>query len=142
MIDIGALTDVMLTTFTPTLLVGDGVAPKESGWTKGSPNIDRFVACTVIGTEGAVPALDGLLELPEWEVTVSLRHYGGTRQQCDYQAHAARVVLMTMRDKTFGSPAHKVIGIRWRTLGGLTRIDQTDPPFWQSIDSVALMCDD
>lgn len=141
MINVGALTDALVAHLSAQgLLVGDGQAPKESGWTQGSPNMDRFVPCTVIGSESAIPSLDGLDELPEWEVAFTLRHYGGARKQCDFQAHAGRVAFQGVSGLSFGSPVHRVIRIRWASLGGIVRMDQTTPPFWQAFDQVSLIC--
>lgn len=141
MINIGALTDAVIAHLSGEgLLIGDGIAPKESGWTQGSPNVDRFIPCTVIGTEAAVPSLDGLGMLPEWEVAFTLRHYGGARRQCDFQAHAARVAFQSVDGLSFGDPVHRIIRVRWSSLGGLVRLDQLNPPFWQAYDQVAVMC--
>jgi len=122
------------------LRVGDGVAPEAGGWATGSPNVAKFVAYTVVAFDGANPSLPGMV-LPEaWEASVSLRHHGGSRAQVDFQATAARAVIEECRDVVVGP--HKVVNITWRSLGGPTRYDQVDPPFWSSSDSVVLLCSD
>lgn len=139
MINTGLLTDTVIDTMSAKgVLTGDGVAPQAGGWMSGSPNVDSFSSYSVVSYESANPAMEGLNLYPEWLVTYALRHYGGSRLQVDWQSNLARVSFMDVNQLEFDD--YKVIGIQWRNLGAVSRIDQTDPSMWQSFDSVALHC--
>jgi len=139
MINTGLLTDTVIDTMTAKgVLTGDGVAPKEGGWVGGAPNVDAFKSYTVVGYDGAIPTMEGVNLYPEWLVTYALRSYGGSRLQLDWQSNLARNAFMDVNYLEFDD--YKVIGILWRNLGGVSRVDQTDPSMWQSFDSVALYC--
>lgn len=137
MISIGALTDTVTAHLAASTLVGDGLAPREGGWDQGTPNAGSFKSYTVLACDQGAPALDDLT-YPDWEVFFTLRHYGGSRKQCDWQADAVRSLIQALLDQTSGT--YKVIGVRWRSLGGPVHVDQTNPPLWQAFDQVALMC--
>lgn len=139
MINTGLLTDELLDHMTAQgVLVGDGVAPKEGGWTSGAPNVEAFTAYTVVSYDGGSPAMEGLQTYPEWLVIFALRHYGGSRLQVDWASNKARNAVNGINSTVFD--AHKVIGVQWRSLGAVSRIDQTDPSMWQAFDSVSLHC--
>lgn len=139
MIDTGALTTKVIERFAAHgLLIGDGVAPTAGGWSEGQPNVDRFVAYSTVSFDGAVPALPDLTIKPDWEALFSVRHFGGARKQCDFQATATRGVIDDLRRMTVGD--FTVIAVTWKSLGAMTRVDQTDPPYWQAFDLVALVC--
>lgn len=146
MIDIGAATKMILTQLRSTgLLVGDGIAPKEGGWVEGAPNIDAFLAYSVVGFAGASPAYPdvGLLRSQDWATTWTIRHHGGSRDQLDFQATAARTLCLDLHRKSFGvAHSFTVIELVWRSLGENIRNDQIDPPFWSSTDVIMLGCSD
>jgi hypothetical protein len=95
----------------------------------------------VLVNEGALPALDSLgFIVPDWEVTFRMSYYAGARKQCDWQALASRNLVTGIHGASFGETTHEVIGVRWRSLGGIARVDQIDPPIWTATDSVTLTC--
>src|SRR5512139_649642 len=141
MIDTGAMTQKVLDALgNASLLVGDGVAPDTGGWITGSPNVDGFLAYTTVGFDGGTPAMPDVTTSTDWELTFSLRHFGGSRAQCDFQAKAARTAVTAVRHAVVGD--YTIIGVRWASLGPMSRNDQVDPPYWSAYDYVVLMCSD
>lgn len=143
MISTGALTDLFLDALRSSgVIVGDGVAPGEVGWSSGTPNTGVFVAYSVLGFGGASPANPDVDHSdPEFTTNWSLRHYGGSREQADWVADRVRAAVHVVAKVPFGqqSDRHRVIGVRWVSLGQLSRNDTVDPPYWQAQDSVQLM---
>jgi len=142
-IDTGHMTVLLLNTLAlgdPQLLVGDGVAPRDGGWTEGTPNTGSFSAYTVLNFVGAAPAHPDIDKAdPEWATRWSMSHSGGSRAQADWVATQARTRILTALKATFGDDdTFKIIGIVWTTLGGMSRNDQVDPPYWNSSDSLIL----
>lgn len=146
MLDVGAMTDLLLGLLTSDgvnadLLVGDGVAPLEGGWTTGTPNTGGFVPYVVLGFEGAMPTNSDLAYAdPEWTTRWSMRHYGATREQADWIATAARTRILGALQLPFGTvDPFRSIGINWSSLGAMQRNDATDPPYWSSSDNLNLV---
>ena len=103
MIDIGALTTDFVSVLTGhSLLIGDGLAPNEGGWATGMMNTGQFTAYSVVGFDGASPDMPSLVLEPDWSTQWSLRHYGASRKQVDYQAAAARAAVYSMLDRRPG----------------------------------------
>ena len=155
MIDHGALTDLVLATLGAQLGtaktspgIGDGVKPNETGWLGGQPGDDIFRPYLVLVSGGATPIGQDLeTSTPMFGVTFSLRCFGGSRKQCDWMATQARSALFHVIREVFGDPKGDptkywaVMGLTWGSLGALTRVDATDPPFWQVADTFTLNCD-
>jgi hypothetical protein len=145
-IDHGALTDAILTQMaTSGELVGDGVAPVDGGWLQGQPNQSVFVPYTVLVSTGAnvmINDLDGNLD---WTVNFNLRHFGGSRKQCDWIATKIRNVIdagpNNLLHSVFGTTVpYKVTSIQWQALGAVNRVDTVNPAFWQTFDTVGFVC--
>jgi hypothetical protein len=143
MIDTGAMTNLIETTLEGSpadLLVGDGIAPLEGGWTLGTPNLGGFAAYTVLAFDGATPINPDVAKAePEWSTRWAMRHHGGSREQADWVALVSRSRLTQMLQKQFGVDPFKVIGVQWNQLGAMSRNDSVDPPFWTASDSVILV---
>lgn len=143
MIDTGALTVLLLNHLTmgdPPLLVGDGVAPLEGGWTGGTPNTGEFKAYSVLSFQGAAPTHPDVDKAdPEWATRWGVGHYGGSRAQADWIATLSRARILTSLKQLFGdSDVFKVVSIVWTGLGGMSRNDQVDPPYWSASDTLIL----
>lgn len=139
MINTGAMVDQVIATLSGALiLVGDGVAPEAGGWTQGSPNVDEFVAYSVVAFEGAVPAMPDLSADQDWDLTLAIGHYGGRRKQCDFQANLVRQTAPQVRSLTV--EGFKIINARFTSLGGVIRNDQVSPPYWGATDLLVLTC--
>lgn len=143
MIDTGSMTFLLLHHLSvgdPTLLVGDGVAPQEGGWTGGTPNTGSFTPYSVLAFQGAGPTHPDVDKAdPEWATRWSIGHYGGSRAQADWVATLSRTRLLASLKQIFGdSDPFKVISIVWTGLGGMSRNDQVDPPYWSASDTAIL----
>lgn len=147
MIDHGALTDLVISQISTVTgeLVGDGIAPAGGGWLQGQPNQNVFVPYTVVVSAGATVEIDGLDGRLDFIVNWSLRHFGGSRKQCDWIAQKSRDAIdnepSALITQTFGvDTPYKIIDVRWQNLGAVTRIDTVNPAFWQSYDSFGIVC--
>lgn len=145
MLDTGALTDHVITQLDliSWLEVGDGIAPDAGGWAKGQPNVDQFVPYVVVAFMGARPRTPELMMTKQesaWVAQFQLRYHGGARAQVDWTGMEARVMVDALL-KTHvvnNGVTHEITWVEWQTLGGVQRIDTTDPPTWQATDSLTL----
>jgi hypothetical protein len=140
-ISIAAMTTMLAQRLSQSgVVVGDGVAPAAVGWSAGTPNIASFVGYSVFSFNGASPTNPDIFKAePEWQTNWMLRHYGGSRQQVDWVADQVRASVVGVLKETFGTEPFKVIGVIWSQLGGVSRNDQVDPPYWQAQDVFALL---
>lgn len=80
-----------------SILLGDGIAPADGGWSKMQPGEDEFVGYVLLSTGQAVPA-----PTPEtmrgahttWRCLYGLRSVGGSRKQADFVADKAREAFL------------------------------------------------
>lgn len=141
MIDHGALTERLLAHLSLTVdHVGDGVAPYDGGWLDGQPNSGAFVPYVVLVSQGAYPKVTTFCNGYDWDVSWSLRSFGGSRKQCDWIALQARESIDAFAQHVFGANPYAVKNVTWGSLGAVQRIDTVDPPYWQSFDSFSLYC--
>lgn len=133
--------EASLTERNVLLLVGDGVAPKEGGWTGGQPGKGKFKPYVVVTTgiarhNAADPLANGD---GSWLAMYNLRGVGGSRQQAEWAADQGREALNAARQipLDLGGP-WTMQQARYETLGGVSRNDSTDPPYWEVPDTVAL----
>jgi len=141
--DHGALTDALIAYMDAQtdLLIGDGLAPLDGGWLLGQPNNSVFRPYAVLVSGGAMMRDTPMNSFdPNWSVSWSLRSFGGSRKQVDWAAHKARLSIESFVGTTFGAPVFKVYSLEWKNLGAVTRIDSTDPPFWQVFDTFNFVC--
>jgi hypothetical protein len=147
-LDVGLLTDSLLShvtariaslvVSTPRPLVGDGVAPAGGGWLEGQPGQGVFRPYAVVASAGVSPVYQNLSSFdPDWNASFSLRSFGGSRKQCDWMANLSRLAIAGFVPKSVGS--FSVIGLQWGGLGPTSRVDATEPPFWQVFDSFSLV---
>lgn len=137
----GALTDFLITTLEgESLIVGDGVAPRNGGWESGQPNVGKFVPYVVV-MAGSVQGVDRNVArgyTKDWMAAFSLRTFSATRRTTDALAFAAREALEDCTPFVFGG--FKAIHVSVSTIGALQRSDASDPPLWQEFDSVEVHC--
>lgn len=144
MINHGDLTDLVLEhlRLQSDVEIGDGIAPVNVGWLKGQPNQNVFKPYAVLVSSGAsvreAPNFTGID--PTWAVTWSLRTFGGSRKQVDWASFIVRSAIEGLMKKTFGDPVFKVHAVEWQGLGAVSRLDSTDPPFWQTFDTFTTVC--
>ena len=127
----------------PEVLVGDGVAPDAGGWAMGQVNITAFVPYVVVAVSTLIGGADGALAdlYGDAAFVVSLRSYGGSRAQADLAADLGRRSLadLMLTNVVLGdSGTWRVLSVTYPGLGGPTRIDTVDPPYWSVIDSARI----
>lgn len=123
--------------------VGDGMAPASgAGWT-GEPNApgSTFVPYTVLVTMTAASS-SGPLGNPQadWQVPYSIQAFGTSREQCEWMADRARDVLGALRGQLLqlGPNSYKVQQVRTESIGGISRIDTAEPPYWGQQDGISV----
>lgn len=142
----GVLTDQMLDYLGSRLedtgvLVGDGIAPKEGGWTGGEPGKGDFVPYVVLSTGPAQKqSRDPLAQdNTSWLATYTTRHVGALRQQTDWCADKVREALVEFHPKTIHLDSKwRVLQTTYPRLGAITRNDTTDPAYWELQDDVSV----
>lgn len=143
MIDNGAFTELLLETLSVHGdLLGDGVAPTEGGWLTGQPNANVFRPYSVLVSGGMQPVQSPNLiktDRPDYNASWSLRHFGGSRKQCDWIAQQFRDQIYTLRGLTFGADTYKINSVSPLSIGAVSRNDQVDPPYWQAFDNLTIL---
>lgn len=138
------LTQRLLTQLaTTTKPVGDARAPQSGGWTGNQPNKDgsNFQPYTVLTSGPATTSSGPLADAQaDWQLSYSIAAFGVSRQQCEWMADKARLVLESLRNEliTLGASTYKVQQVRVDALGGLQRVDATDPPYWGENDQITV----
>lgn len=127
------------------VLVGDGVAPEAGGWTQGQPGVgtSEFVPyITVVGGAGTPEALAPSLtdRFADWRMNYQLRSTGASRRQVDWTGDRGLDLVIEQRGTrlVLNDESWKIIDIRVPMMGAPSRTDTTDPPYWETSDSVEL----
>lgn len=143
MIDTGAFTDQLLVRLKDAsnrYLVGDGIAPKEGGWS-GSPDSGVFIPYTVLTCLGGAPRNPGPnLDQIDWQLTFSLRTHAASRLQVDKALSLIRPVIDALDNTLDSVGVYTVRNVTWESLGGVTRTDQGNSAMWSVTDSFGLVC--
>lgn len=142
----GLLTDALLdyleSETSNGLLVGDGMAPLDGGWTGGEPGKGDFVPYVVLSTGPAQKQSRdplGGMENSSWLATYTTKHVGALRQQTDWAADQVRKAMVKFR------PAHidldgdwAIVQTTYPQLGAISRNDAVDPPYWELVDNLSV----
>lgn len=138
------LTQIVLTTLETTgKPVGDARAPKTGGWTGNQPNKDgsNFKPYVVV-TPGPATFSSGPIAdaQADWHVSYSLSSFGVSRQQCEWMSDKSRLTLIGLKGQTLilGTDSYRVQQVRVDALGGIQRMDATDPPYWGQNDQISI----
>lgn len=148
----GPLTDWLLdrleselSEINSAVLLGDGIAPEDGGWTGGQPGVGQFRAYTVITTAAATrlhasPIGDSA---NSWSAGYVFRSVGGSRQQAEWAADRTRVALDRVKKINLDlmTGTWRLTKVHYETLGGVSRNDSTDPPYWELADTAGLWLD-
>ena len=126
--------------------VGFAQSPTTGGW-QGQPNTDgtNFTPYTVI-LPNASSAPSGVYEGPidgwqaDWKLSYTLSSFGVMPEQCEWMADVVRVLLdkIVNTSITSGSNSYLVQQMRVDALGGLVRVDATEPPYWGQSDQISI----
>ena len=123
--------------------VGDARAPQSGGWSGNQPNKDgsNFQPYTVLTPNPATNSSGPLGDAQaDWQLAYSIASFGVSRQQCEWMADKARLTLIALRHElvTLGDDIYRVQQVRVDALGGLQRVDATDPPYWGENDQITV----
>lgn len=141
MLDRGTLTDQILFHLTDGtgLLVGDHTAPKDGGWSSGTPNTGTFVAYSVL-MAGSVMITPNSFDKSKFDARANytVRTYGMGRKQTDDIASQVRARFET-------SPKSSISGhiprLFWCSqIGAVERISSNDPASWRITDAFTVEC--
>ena len=118
------------------ILVGDGIAPEEGGWTAGQPGRGEFVPYVTLSGGSGTPAPANHLgdRFADWVVSYQLRATGASREQADWIGDRASAALWAhVGDKVnLDGTTWKLIDLRLPNRGAPSRTDATDPPYWEA----------
>lgn len=142
----GPLTDLLITTLRQSLddlPVGDGEAPLEPhGW-QGQVNApgSEFIPYVALMPMTSGTPMGSLGDsASDWQLPYQLQAFGVARNQCEWMADHARGVLAALRGTKvqLGPDRYGVQQVRLMTLGGITRLDVTDPPYYGQADGMSV----
>jgi hypothetical protein len=137
------LTDLLLATLAGGgFPVGDSVIPPGSMWS-GQPNAPDttftpyvvLAALTASNSAGTITAPQA-----DWRVPYLVQSFGVSRRQAETLADRARQLLVDLRRTvvTLGAVDYTVQQCWIDSLGGLNRVDTTDPPHFGQQDTVTV----
>jgi len=120
--------------------VGDGVTPKGAGWTGGQPNAEgtNFVPFCVVGIGTSSSSSGPISDFQaDWQTTYTVSSFGVSREQTEWTADLARTNLALLKGTTLnlGDANYKVISVRVDAIGGIQRVDATEPQYWGQTDA-------
>jgi hypothetical protein len=125
-----------------TMPVGLAHAPQGGGW-DGQPNLDgsNFTAYSVVTPQTATNATGPLSDpQADRQVPYAISSFGLLPEQTEWMADKARNAVEAMKKTTvvLGDGSYKIQQVRTDVIGGLTRVDTTEPPYWGQVDVVTL----
>lgn len=120
--------------------IGDGVTPKNAGWTGGQPNADgtNFVPYSVVSTGSSSNSSGPISDFQaDWQTTYAVSSFGVSREQTEWMADTARSKLALLKGSilNLGDSNYKVILVRVDAIGGIQRVDATEPQYWGQTDA-------
>lgn len=137
------LTDLLLERLADSgYPVGDAVVPAGSMWI-GQPNAPgaTFVPYTVLAALTASNSA-GPLSAPQadWRIPYLVQCFGVSRAQAELLADHVRQLLVDLRKTvlTLGAVDYTIQQVWVDSLGGLNRVDTTDPPHYGQQDTVTV----
>lgn len=125
-------------------LVGVGSMPADSGW-HGEPNAagSFFVPYFVLTTLTATPATDtGSLANPQqdWHIPYAVQSFGVSHAQAEWMADRGRIAVASLKNQILqcGESKYKVQQVWTAQIGAVSRVPQSDPPFYGQQDGATL----
>lgn len=135
-----ALVDVVTT--TTDMPTGLAHAPDGGGW-DGQPNIDgsNFVPYAVITPQTATMA-SGPLSDPQADrlLPFACSCFGVMPEQTEWMADKARAAIESLKKTkvVLGDATYTIQQVRTDVIGGLHRVDSTEPAYWGQVDVLTL----
>ena len=117
-------------------------APQGGGWS-GQPNLDasNFVAYSVVTPQTATMA-SGPLSDPQADrlLPYAISCFGVSPEQTEWMADKARVAVEGLKKTkvVLGDATYTIQQVRTDVVGGLTRVDTTEPAYWGQVDVLTL----
>lgn len=144
MFDLGALTIYLqLVVSDPLYLVGVGDAPKDGGWSGGTPGEGVYKPYVVLLHAGSSPIGEQTLDGHErdWQVNYTVRASAASYKQLTGLGSKWRTHVedWVKPDETFGNPAWRISNVVWNSLGPAEPNRSTSPTTWRQQDSVGFI---
>jgi len=122
--------------------VGVANSPLAGGW-QGEPNLDgsNFVPYVVITPQTATFATGPMSDpQADRQIPYAISSFGVMPDQCEWMADKARTAVEALKKATveLGDADYKIQQVRTDVMGGLVRVDSTDPPYWGQVDVITL----
>lgn len=122
--------------------IGLAHAPHGGGW-EGQPNKDgsNFTAYAVVTPQTATQATGPMSDpQADRQIPYALASFGLMPEQTEWMADKVRSAVEALKKTTvvLGDGSYKVQQVRTDTIGGLSRVDSTEPPYWGQVDVVTL----
>lgn len=114
--------------------------PKDGGWTGQPGGPDSFFQPYSVVIPRTASFSGGPIAEPQgdWHLPYDINYYGIRADEIDLFADDARVALaeMVRSSITVQGPSYRVQKIALVTIGQITRVDQSDPPFYIQTDTI------
>lgn len=144
MIERRLLSEAVVTTIATvtTMPVGLAHAPADGGWS-GAPNLDgsNFTPYCVVTPNTATMAT-GSFDDPQGDrqLPYSVANFGVMPEQTEWMADKARSAIETLKKTTvvLGDGSYRIQQVRTDVVGGLQRVDSTEPAYWGQVDVMTL----
>jgi hypothetical protein len=117
-------------------------APQGGGW-QGQPNLDasNFVAYAVVTPQTATLA-SGPLSDPQADrlLPYAISSFGVSPVQTEWMADKARAAVEALKKThvVLGDATYTIQQVRTDVIGGLMRVDSTEPAYWGQVDVLTL----
>jgi len=127
---------------TTSMPIGLAHAPQGGGW-QGQPNLDTsdFVAYGVVTPNTATNAT-GPFGDPQGDrqIPYSISAFGVTPEQTEWMADKQRAAIEAMKRTVvhLGDGDYEIQQVRTDVIGGLQRVDSTEPAYWGQVDVLTL----
>lgn len=124
------------------LPVGLAHAPVGGGW-NGQPNKDgsNFEPYVVITPSTATMATGPMSDpQADRQIPYAISSFGVMPEQTEWMADKVRSALFALRKTTvtLGDETYKIQQVRTDVIGGLVRVDATEPAYWGQVDVITL----
>jgi len=142
----GPLTDLLVETLQAGLdgpPVGDGEVPLEPhGWQGqvNAPGSEFIPYLALMPLTAGAPSGSLGDSASEWQLPYQIQAFGVARNQCEWMADKARGLLAALRGTklSLGPDRYSIQQVRTTSIGGITRLDVTDPPYFGQADGVSV----
>lgn len=127
---------------TTNIPIGLAHAADGGGW-QGQPNLDSsdFVPYGVITPNTATSAMGPFSDpQADRQIPYSIASFGVKAEQVEWVADKLRAAVGDLKKTvvSLGDRDYTIQQVRADVLGGLQRVDQTEPPYWGQVDVVTL----